>query len=143
MIQDITTNIMVEDVEETVRFYNEVLWFWIIFTVDDQKNTWFWEILETWNIIFAQVWDEKNKIMIQQKQNLASEIKQLEWVPIWASMSFYITVEDIDTYYKRYSKKWIIIRDLETSWYGMKEFVIKDNSWYILMIGEQDKDFVI
>ncbi len=141
MIQNITTNIMVEDVPESVEFYTEVLWFPIIFTVDDEKNTGFWEVLKTWNIVFAQVWDENNKIMIQEKNNLAWEIKELKWVEIWASMSFYFTVENIEDYYETCSKEWIVIRELETSWYGMKEFCITDNSGYVIMLGEQDKDF--
>ena len=139
MIQNITTNIMVDDVKETVKFYTEILWFPLIFTVDDEKNTGFWEILKTWNIVFAQIWDENNKIMIQEKSNLAWEIKELQLIEIWASMSFYITVEWIEDYYRRCKKADVIIRDLETSWYGMKEFCIRDNSGYIIMFGEQDK----
>ncbi len=141
MIQNITINLMVESVEESVKFYTEVLDFPLIFVVDEEKNTTFWNMPESWNAIFAQVWDEHNKIMIQQEKNLSSEIKQLKWVRIWASMSFYITIKNIDDYYNQLKSKVEILRSLETSWYWMKEFVIQDNSWYIIMFGEQDPDF--
>ena len=138
MLKNITTNIMVENVLESVKFYTEVLWFPLIFTVDDEKNTGFWEILETWNIIFAQVWDENNKLMIQEKNNLGWEIKELKWVEIGASMSFYFTVENIESYYEKCKNADCVIRELETSWYGMKEFCITDNSGYVIMFGEED-----
>ena len=78
--------------------------------------------------------------MIQEKNNLASEIKELDGVKIWASMSLYIHVENIEKYYEKCSKAEVVIRNLDTSWYWMKEFVIQDNSWYVIMLGEQDNN---
>ncbi|KAF5424010.1 MAG: hypothetical protein C5S41_05945 [Candidatus Methanomarinus sp.] len=47
-------------------------------------------------------------------------------MPIGSYMSFYIEVEDINALYQEIKPKAGVVKELETAWYGMQEFYIKD-----------------
>lgn len=55
-----------------------------------------------------------------------------------ASLLFYIDVEGINIVYDSLRDKVEIVKDIERTWYGMKEFYIKDCNGYILGFGEKD-----
>ena len=56
---------------------------------------------------------------------------------IGASVSFYIEVEDINTIYNEIKEKAEVVKELETTWYGMQEFYVKDCNGYILGFAEK------
>ena len=49
-----------------------------------------------------------------------------------ASCSFYIEVEDADALYIRVKDRVEITKELETTWYGAREFYVRDLNGYIL-----------
>ena len=55
-----------------------------------------------------------------------------------ASLLFYIDVEGINIVYDSLRDKVEIVKDIERTWYGMKEFYIKDCNGYILGFREKD-----
>jgi len=53
------------------------------------------------------------------------------------SVSFYIEVEAINALYQEIKPKAEVVKELETAWYGMQEFYIKDCNGYILGFAER------
>ena len=162
-IDNIAINLMTEDISESLDFYVNELGFKLIFIVDDKQTTYVTEDLDKYfdnrfrlksldkkdienkkedkKIIFAQIWDENNKIMLQDRDDLIKEIPELNNKSIWWSFSFYIKIENIDIFYNKIksNKKVKIIKEINTSWYWMKELIIMDNSGYVIMFSEIKK----
>jgi uncharacterized glyoxalase superfamily protein PhnB len=51
---------------------------------------------------------------------------------------FYIDVENIEETYKQLEGRVEIAKTLETTWYGMREFYIRDCNGYILGFAERE-----
>ena len=64
-------------------------------------------------------------------------VSPLKDMPIGSYMSFYIEVEDINALYQEIKPKAGVVKELETAWYGMQEFYIKDCNGYILGFAER------
>ena len=77
--------------------------------------------------------------LLLKSDNFQHDIPVLNGVPHGASVLFYIDVEDIDKVYEKINNRVEITKDIETTWYGMREFYIKDCNGYILGFGENKK----
>ncbi len=55
-----------------------------------------------------------------------------------ASVLFYVDVSDLDELYIKLKGKVEIEKKMETTWYGMREFYIKDCNGYLLGFGERE-----
>ncbi len=65
------------------------------------------------------------------------EITITELAKTGASVSFYMEVENLDAFYREIKGKVEVVKELSTTWYGMKEFYIYDNNGYVLGFAEQ------
>ncbi|SQA75495.1 Glyoxalase-like domain [Capnocytophaga sputigena] len=50
---------------------------------------------------------------------------------------FYMDIEGIDEFHQQMKAKKLEITELKTTWYGMKEFYLKDINGYILGFAEK------
>lgn len=50
-----------------------------------------------------------------------------------------IEIENLEEFYKSIKDNVDVVKDLFTTWYGMKEFYIRDNNGYILTFAEAKK----
>jgi uncharacterized glyoxalase superfamily protein PhnB len=71
--------------------------------------------------------------------NLKKDIPALEDRPQSASVLFYFYIEDIDEVYKNLKTHTEIAKELETTWYGMREFYVRDCNGYVLGFGEKEQ----
>ena len=78
-------------------------------------------------------------VMFLSSGSFAQDIPALESFPQGASVLFYIEVENIDELYAQLTKQVEITKELETTWYGMREFYIKDCNGYMIGFGENEK----
>ena len=120
----------VENVEESVKFYTEVLGFQLAMAVSEDKSHVGQEIIEGKSYIWANVMFGEVGFMFQRKDSFEADIMPVE--NIGASVSFYIEVENIEKLYSKIKEKTEVIKELNTVWYGAKEFYIKDINGYIL-----------
>jgi uncharacterized glyoxalase superfamily protein PhnB len=51
---------------------------------------------------------------------------------IGSSSTYYYNVDDIDKLYNRLKDSVTVVKDIDTTWYGQKEFYIKDINGYVL-----------
>ncbi len=133
----LTPNLMVEDVNDTIRYYLKILGFSLVMAVDEEKNIHLSGLPEGKTAIYAQLSRDSVEVMVQRRDSLAEDIPALENHPISASASLYITVTDIEELYREIHAKADCVKKLETTWYNMREFYIQDINGYILGFAEQ------
>ncbi|HKL19924.1 MAG TPA: VOC family protein [Halalkalibaculum sp.] len=126
--KSITANLMVEDVDKTVSFYKDVLGFTLEMSVprDDGKLQW------------AMVTRDAVELMLHEKGNLLQEVPQLRGSKMGGSLILFIEIEGFDHLYKTVEKhkELDFIKEPHTTFYGMKEFTIRDLNGYILTFAE-------
>ncbi len=124
MYETITTNIMVKNVKETIKFYEEKMGFQKILSVPEEG-----EILN-----FAILNKDKISIMIQEQQNLIEEYSTLKTDEIVPTFTLFITVDDVLKVYNELKDRVKIAKELHKTFYGKDEFAIFDNNGNILTI---------
>ena len=133
----LTPNLSVKNVAESARFYQEILGFKLEMAVPDGTTRIENEIIENEEYACAMVRKDEVYLMFFNERNFKCDISVLHGFPQGASALFYIDVENIKELYAKIKNRVEIVKDLETTWYGMQEFYIKDCNKYILGFGEQ------
>lgn len=126
MYTNMTSNLMVNSVDETVTFYQNVLGFSLFDSVRDDKG----------ELQFAIMGRDGLTLMFQEKNNLMSEYPPLKREGLSPSITLYIMVDDFENTYQLLKEKWKILVEVHETFYGAKEFAIEDNSGYILTFTE-------
>ncbi len=124
MYETITTNIMVKDVKETIKFYEEKLEFQKIISVPEDG-----EVLN-----FAIMKKDNISVMFQEQNNLLEEYSTLKSDEIIPTFTLFITVQDVNKLYMELNGKVKIAKELHKTFYGKDEFAIFDNNGNILTI---------
>ena len=124
MYETITTNIMVENVKETIKFYEEKLGFQKILSVPESGE----------NLNFAILSKDKISIMIQEQKNLIEEYPTLQKNKIIPTFTLFITTDDVEKKYNELKDKVKIAKEIHKTFYGKDEFAIFDNNENILTI---------
>lgn len=124
MYENVTVNIMVKNVKDTIKFYEEMLGFQKILSVPEDG-----EILN-----FAILSKDKISIMIQEQESLLEEYPSLKTGDILSTFTLFITVNDVEALYNELKEKVKIAAELHKTFYGRDEFAIFDNNGNILTI---------
>ncbi|HOJ77109.1 MAG TPA: VOC family protein [Bacillota bacterium] len=126
MFQTLTPNLMVEDVNATIKFYQDLLDFQVIASVPDEGE-----------LDFAIVTSGNITLLLQKRTSLVAEIPFFKDKPLGGSLTLYIQTTGIDELYQRISHQVTIVQDLHTTFYGTKEFAIEDCNQFILAFAEK------
>lgn len=124
MYETITTNIMVENVKETIEFYQSQLGFQKVLSVPEDGSS----------LNFAIVKKDNISIMFQGKKSLLDEYPTLQKDEIIPTFTLFITVKDVEKLYEELKDKVKIARELHQTFYGKSEFAIFDNIKNVLII---------
>ncbi|CAA6822766.1 MAG: Unknown protein, partial [uncultured Thiotrichaceae bacterium] len=135
-------NLMVENVQKTMRFYHDVLGFELMAAVVDMQAG-----MDETNIIL-DVNDEHSldwvnmkrgeiELMFQSRASLSTEVPELAEVAIGASQTLYLRCEGLQSLYKKVKGSVDIIKEPHNKFYGMREFYVKDINGYILCFAEE------
>ena len=133
----LSPNLLVKDVAESARFYQEILGFKLEMAVPDGTTRIENEIIKNEEYTSAMVRKDEVYLMFFSERNSKFDIPIPHGLPIGASALFYIDVENVKEIYEKIENRVEIVKDLETTWYGMQEFYIKDCNGYILGFGEK------
>lgn len=129
---------MVEDVQKTVGFYQEILPFEFGMGVP-MDNEVIMENDREKTLRYALVKYENIEIMFQAKESLSEDVPYFAGKEIGASISLYFEIEDVDSFYTKIKDKVETVKDIHTTWYGMREWYITDCNGYVLgFAGKQD-----
>jgi uncharacterized glyoxalase superfamily protein PhnB len=121
-----TTNLMVESVEDSVTFYQNILGFSVVASVPNESEKLQFAILSKDNLM----------LMLQEKGNLTEEYPILNTDMVHPSVTLYIMVDNFEEFYHELKERHEILCDMHTTFYGSKEFAIADNNGYVLTFTE-------
>ena len=121
MFKNITPNLMVEDVRETIVFYKDVLGFSIIDSVQNEDGIFTFAILQKEGLL----------LMLHQRLDLIEEYPTLHTDAVHPSLTLYTTVANLEKLFEEVSKKTTVLKEINTTFYGAKEFAVTDNNGYV------------
>ena len=138
-LQSITANMMVKDINPSVEYFTEILGFELFMWVDFEKEADMWELHAGVEYAFAILKSWDCELMLQSEKSLAEDLPFLQKWYENSSIALYIKIENIEEYFESIKNKVEIVKDLSITWYGMKEFYIRDINGYILGFAEMEK----
>ena len=128
-LNSLTPNLMVNDVEETIEYYTDMLGFTVLMTVPDSGKL-------DWAMV------KRNDVVInfQTKKSLSSELPRLAGEKPGGGLTFYIKVDRITELHEElFNNEVEIISDLESTFYNTIEFSIVDLNGYVLTFSEEQE----
>lgn len=120
-LKQLTPNLMVEDVNETVDFYKNILGFELVISVP-QEGIFNWAMVKNGEV----------SLMFQEKDNIIAEYPVLMGKPLGGGLTLYIKVTDVQSLYNKIKMQAHIILDLHKTFYGAEEFAIQDSNGFVL-----------
>jgi lactoylglutathione lyase len=124
-LKKLTPNIMVEDVNLTIDFYQKFLGFELLVSVPEEGQ-----------FAWAMLKRDAVEMMFQSRTSLGEEIPALQHKEIGGSLTLYIEVEDVKELYERLRGSVTIVQGMHTTFYGAQEFAIQDCNGFILAFSE-------
>ncbi len=124
----ITPNLMVADMEKSLKFYRDVLGFTVAQTVPEKPP-----------FIFA--WMKRGEAELFLNQHMAPQPGQPDLYggsKIGGTLSMYLPVEGIEELHKTMEGNGVKIAiPLHKEFYGMKEFAVHDPDGYLIIFAER------
>jgi lactoylglutathione lyase len=125
-IKKLTPNLVVRNVEASLKFYGEVLGLEKAITVPDQSP-----------YIFASVSNGSVEIFFNDQKTVAAEYPKLA-ATIGASLTLYLEVDSLQAVLDQVQKaKAKISMPVTDQFYGMKEFAFEDGDGYTITIAQK------
>ncbi len=125
-MESISPNIFVKNIEETIRFY-EQLEFSLTMKVPEEGN-----------MVWAMMTNGKVSFMFQTLESLGTALPQISRQD-GGSLLLYIQIKEIKKYHARIKDKVNILKGLEKTFYGALEFSIQDINGYILTFAQHEE----
>jgi lactoylglutathione lyase len=123
----LTPNLVVRDVEESIRFYTDVLGFELDKHVPDQPP-----------FVFASVRGGGVELFLNQQSTVVDEYPAFRNVPIGGTFTLFMVVQGVDALHCEVEKHGTrIVMPLVTKFYGMREFAFVDPDGYVITLAER------
>ncbi len=124
----LTPNLIVSDVERSVRFYCDVLGFAVGATVPEAAP-----------YVFAIVQSGSVEVFLNAPEPAIAEYPAFKDRPIGGTLTLFIEVVDIAAAHAALKDRLAIVMPLEHKWYGVTEFAFADPDGYLITFAERDK----
>ena len=124
----LTPNLLVDDVERSLRFYEDVLGFTRGFTVPEARP-----------FVFGSVVSGAIEIFFNEKNVAIKEYPSFGGKPLGITGTLYIELGSgaIDALHERLKALAPVVMPFITQWYGVKEFAIADPDGYVITFAER------
>jgi uncharacterized glyoxalase superfamily protein PhnB len=139
-VNTLTPNLAVADIRQAVQFYCENLGFELVMAVPETQDGIHQQLSDDKTYVYAMLKKDNVELMFQRIDTLKEDISLFDRDAIGASVSLYMQGKGIDEFYAELKNKNIQITEIRLTWYGIKEFYIKDNNGYILGFAEEAKE---
>ena len=136
-INTLTPNLAVTDIRQTVQFYKENLDFELVMAVPETQDGADQQLLDGKEYVYAMMKKDNTELMFQRIDTLKEDISIFDSDTIGASVSLYMQGKGIDELYENSKNRHLQISEMRITWYGLKEFYMKDNNGYILGFAEE------
>jgi len=127
-LKSLTPNLIVSDVERSIRFYRDVLGFAVGLTVPDGAP-----------YVFAIVQSGPVQIFLNAPGPAIEEYPAFKDRPLGGTLTLFIDVVDITRSHAELQGKVKIVMPLEHKWYGVTEFAFEDPDGYLITFAEADQ----
>ena len=122
----LSPNLIVDNVDETVTFYCDLLKFNLNMSVPAEAP-----------FVWAALVRDNVEVMIQSRQSVSKIIPLFENKEAGGSLTLYIEMENIMELYDSIKTHVTLVEDLHTKPYGMIEFSFQDNNGFVLTCAQQ------
>ena len=137
-INTLTPNFAVADIRQTVQFYCENLGFELVMAVPETQDGIDQKLSESKEYVYAMLKKDDIELMFQRIDSFQEDVFLTDkFSVVGASVSFYMQGKGIEAFFEELKNKNIQVSELKLTWYGIKEFYIKDNNGYILGFAEE------
>ncbi|RUM67132.1 MAG: bleomycin resistance family protein [Sulfurospirillum sp.] len=137
VVKSLTPNLLVDDVSQSIEFYTQNLEFSFVMGVTDEKQL-FLEFDKNQKLAFAIVAKDGVQIMFQDITNASTDLGlELKSDKNISNSIIYIEIDEFDSFYEKLKEKVSIVNEPRHTFYGMKEFYIKDNNENIVGFAEK------
>lgn len=136
-VKRLINNLMVENVRNSSEFYISNLGFELVIAVPDGTQDVEYSYRDGVTYAFAIIKKGEVELMFQSLKSVRDEFPEVHECGVGCSAIFYMQVTDIEELFEKLEYKTNIIKGLHESFYGMKEFYIKDPDGYILGFAEK------
>lgn len=130
-MNSLTPNLMVEDVRAAVDYY-EQLGFDVQMAVPEGEGEIHSELALGERYVYAQISSGAVELMLQDAESLRSDVSALMDVDIGSSCTLYVEVDNVEAMYESVAEDVDVVQDLDVTWYGMREFYVRDPNGYVL-----------
>jgi len=127
-LKSLTPNLIVSDVERSIRFYRDVLGFAVGLTVPDGAP-----------YVFAIVQSGPVQIFLNAPGPAIEEYPAFKDRPLGGTLTLFIDVVDITRSHAELHGKVKIVMPLDHKWYGVTEFAFEDPDGYLITFAEADQ----
>lgn len=138
-VNKLTPNFEVKDIRETVIFYESVLGFTLEMAVPETQDRIDKSLTPGKEYVYALMTKDTVELMFQRSDSFKQDVTMAKNLPMGASVSFYMEIEELDAFYNAIKDNVPEKTDPKIAWYGMKEFYIRDLNGYILGFAEKAK----
>lgn len=130
-LKSLTVNMIVQDVLTTAHYYRDVLGFEFVLGVADGSESPVFELKEQ-PLGFAIIKDGGVELMLSSTTSVEVDLPDYTPCDGGDSVTLYIDVDDVEKLHDQIKDKVTIAKHLETTFYGAREFHIRDCNGYLL-----------
>lgn len=128
-LKKLTPNLIVSDVDRSIRFYRDVLGFAVTATVPDAAP-----------YVFAIVQSGAVEIFLNAPGPAVEEYPAFKDKPIGGTLTLFIEVAPIQQAYESLKDRVKVVMPIEHKWYGVTEFAFEDPDGYLITFAERDQE---
>jgi len=132
------TNILISDnVVKTAEFYRDNFGFRLLLTVPEGSDEAVFSFESGVEYCFCVITNDNVDLMIQTADSIQSESSMRSEDIKTGNSMMYLEVADLDGLFDKLNSKAVIVKGLHETFYGMKEFYIKDPDGNTLGLAEK------
>jgi uncharacterized glyoxalase superfamily protein PhnB len=132
----ITPNAVVDDVLESARFWCDVLGYRFIVGVAEGSEDSVFELTGQ-PLGFAMIQADDTEVMFQSRDSISVDLPEFRGVAGDAGVLLFIEVDDVEALRDRVDDRATLVSDLRDTFYGMREFVIRDPSGLVVVFAQR------
>ncbi|MFB6233408.1 MAG: VOC family protein [Haloarculaceae archaeon] len=130
-MNSLTPDLMVEDLEETVSWYERVFDADAVATLPEEGEDSWWAQLEIGDA----------SLMLQERGSLSEKLPALEGASLGGSVAFYMDVDDAEALQADLEAEGVeILDEVHETDFGWRQFAVEDCNGYVLWFGEKLED---
>lgn len=129
---DVTPNLIVSDIDRSLRFYRDVLGFSVVATVPDAAP-------------FVFLWLQRDgiSVFLNAREGVSADLPALAARPLGGTNTLFMVLEaddiesGVDALFAEVSGRATVVMPLKTQFYGMREFGIEDPDGYVILFAQR------